>query len=161
MTYFNAEDIEAIKTLRSRYFRAMDTGDYELFRSVLTEDLVTDLQGGSYHFAFDNREDFIDAVAGALNSQSAARHFGHMPEITLTGPDTAEGIWYFQDWALHLPTNTVMDGSGIIQDHYRKENGQWRICRYSYRRVVETVYPWHEGAQLTVHRLGETGRRPA
>ncbi|MEM5388823.1 nuclear transport factor 2 family protein [Paraburkholderia phymatum] len=161
MSNFNAEDIEAIKAVRARYFRAMDTGDYDLFRSLLTEDLVTDLKGGNYHFEFNNREDFIEAVASALNSQSAARHFGHMPEIILTGPDTAEGIWYFQDWALHVPSNTVMDGSGIIHDHYRKEHGQWRICRYSYRRVVETVYPWHEGAQLTVHRLGETGRAVA
>jgi hypothetical protein len=160
MNHFNAEAVEAIKALRARYFRAMDTGDHELFRSCLTEDVVTDLKGGNYHFAFDNREDFVNAVADALNAQSAPRHYGHMPEIKLTGPDTAEGIWYFQDWVLDLRTNTVMDGSGIIHDHYRKENGQWRICRYAYRRVVETTYPWHSGAQLTVHRLGETGRRP-
>jgi hypothetical protein len=48
----------------------MKTGDHELFRSRLTEDLVTDLKGGNYHFAFDNREDVVNAVADAHDAQS-------------------------------------------------------------------------------------------
>jgi hypothetical protein len=80
MSFTNFEDIEAIKILRSRYFRSMDTGDYETFRSVLAENLVTDLKGSDYHFRFDNREDFIAAVAGALNADVAAHHVAHHPQ---------------------------------------------------------------------------------
>jgi SnoaL-like domain len=161
VSFSNWTDVEAIKILRSRYFRAMDMGDYVTYRSLLTEDVVSDLKGSTYHFQFDNREELIEAVANALNAETACRHLGHHPEISLTGPTTAEGIWYLQDWALHLPTRQVLEGTAIIRDRYLKVDGAWKICYYQYRRVVEFTYPWPEGARLTSHWLGEHGRKHA
>lgn len=160
MSYTNFEDVEAIKILRSRYFRAMDMGDYDTFRSVLAEDLKTDLKGADYHFHFDNREDFVEAVASALNADTAAHHVAHHPEITLTSPATAEGIWYLQDWALHVPTRTALSGTAIIRDKYRKIDGQWKITHYEYRRIVELKSELPATTQLTAHYLGEHGRKP-
>jgi ketosteroid isomerase-like protein len=160
MSYSNFEDIEAIKILRSRYFRSMDMGDYDTFRSLLAEDLVTDLKGSNYHFHFDNRDDFVEAVANALNANSAAHHVAHHPEITLTSPTTAEGIWYLQDWALDVPSRTVCSGTAIIKDKYQKIDGQWKIVHYQYRRILELTSELPETTRLTAHYLGEHGRTP-
>ncbi|EEA02644.1 conserved hypothetical protein [Burkholderia sp. H160] len=157
----NFEDVEAIKILRSRYFRAMDMGDYDTYRSLLTEDLITDLKGANYHFQYNNREDFIEAVSSALNADMACRHLGHHPEITITSPNTAEGVWYLQDWAANVRTREVMEGTAIIRDRYRKVDGQWKIYHYEYRRVVEMVSTLPESVQITAHYLGEHGRKPA
>jgi hypothetical protein len=160
MSFNNYEDVEAIKVLRSRYFRAMDTGDYDTYRSLLCEDLVTDLRGGTYHFQYNNREDFIEAVASALDSSVAARHMANLPEITITSPTTAEGIWYLHDWCMVVATRQVMEGSILIHDRYRKTNGQWQISHYQYQRVTELSYVMPEGTVLTAHYLGQHGRKP-
>jgi hypothetical protein len=161
MTDSKCEDIEAIKILRSRYFRSIDTADYVTLRSVLAENLVTDLKGGNYHWRFDNREDFVEAIANALNANMAAHHVAHLPEITLTSPTTAEGIWYLQDWALDIQSRQALNGTGIIRDRYEKIGGQWKICYYQYRRVIEMTSRIADETVLTVHYLGEHGRKPA
>ena len=39
-------------------------------------------------------------------------HQGHHPEITLTSPTTATGIWYLQDVVFFLDDRTRLDGNG-------------------------------------------------
>jgi len=160
MSFNNWEDIEAIKVLRSRYCRAMDMGDYDTYRTLLCEDLVTDLRGANYHFKFDNREDFIEAVASSLHSGVAARHIAHLPEITITSPTTAEGTWYLDDWVMEVATRKVMEGSILIKDRYRKTDGKWQISHYEYIRITEFSYVMPEGTTLDAHYLGEHGRKP-
>jgi hypothetical protein len=159
MTASEYEDIEAIKILRSRYFRSMDTADFTTFSSLLAEDLKTDLRGSDYHFHFDNRNDFVAAVASAMHAGLVAQHVAHLPEIALTGPDTAEGIWYLQDWALDLTTQKFRAGTAIIRDKYRKLHGAWKISHYEYTRVTELSWPMPQGTEITAHYLRDHGRK--
>ena len=159
MSFDNYQDIEAIKILRSRYFRSMDTADYATFRSLLAEDLVTDLKGSDYHFHFDNRDAFVEAVANAIHAGVVAHHVAHLPEITLTGATTAEGIWYLEDWALDLATRKVRSGTAIIRDRYRKFDRTWKITHYEYRRVIELISTLPASTEVTAHYLREHGRK--
>jgi hypothetical protein len=53
-------------------------------------------------------------------------HHGHMPEIELTSPTTATGIWSMEDM-LRWPEGHEMHGYGHYHETYEKVGGAWRI----------------------------------
>jgi uncharacterized protein (TIGR02246 family) len=117
-------DIEAIKQLKARYFRTMDTKDWAGMRQVFADDVVMDttasgggvVTGADAFMAF-LRETLADAVTV---------HHGHMPEITLTSATTATGIWALHD-EIVWPDGTAMRGDGHYHETYVLADGTWRI----------------------------------
>jgi hypothetical protein len=58
-------------------------------------------------------------------------HHGHMPEITLTGPDTATGTWALDDYS-KLPGHgspSLFHGQGHYHEEYVRTGAGWRISR--------------------------------
>jgi hypothetical protein len=86
-------------------------------------------------------------------------HHGHMPDITLIGDDEAEGIWYLEDIFISLERKDVTTGTAIYRDRYRRVDGQWKIARTEYDRIMEVVQPLTDAMQITVHHLGKVGRK--
>ena len=73
------DDIEAIRQLKARYFRTMDTKDWDAMRQVFTDDVVIDTSeaGGNVAHGADEFMAFLqEALASAVTV-----HHGHMPEI--------------------------------------------------------------------------------
>ncbi|MER5181622.1 nuclear transport factor 2 family protein [Streptomyces sp. NPDC002896] len=118
------DDIEAIKQLKARYFRMLDTKDWDGMRQVFTDDLVVDTteSGGIVTTGGDT---FIAYVSDLLADVSTV-HQGHTPEITLTSPSTATGIWALED-RLWYPDGREMRGFGHYHETYEKADGVWRI----------------------------------
>ena len=58
------DDIEAIKQLKARYFRTMDTKDWDAMREVFTDDVVVDTSeaGGSVVSGADEFMTFLQEV---------------------------------------------------------------------------------------------------
>ena len=54
-----------------------------------------------------------------------------LPEITLTGPDTAKSIWGIHD--LVKTRHCIFNGYGHIHQDYRKVDGEWKITRSEWR----------------------------
>jgi len=118
------DDIESIKQLKARYFRAMDTKDWDAMRLVFADDVVMDttesgggvLRGGDACIAF-LRETIGDVVTV---------HHGHTPEIELTSATTATGVWAMEDM-LRWPNGSELHGYGHYHETYEKVDGTWRI----------------------------------
>lgn len=153
-------DLEDIKILKHRYFRAIDTNDVTLLASVLAEDVVVDYRGGTYRVELRGRDDMVTFVSSAINSGMLAMHHGHMPEITLTGDDNASGIWYLQDIVISVERQDHTEGSAIYRDEYRRIDGRWQIVRTEYDRVIEFIRPLAADIRVTAHLLAEVGRKP-
>ena len=118
------DDIEAIKRLKARYFRTMDTKDWAGMRQVFADDVVIDTSeaGGELVTGADAFMAFLEeALAGAVTV-----HQGHMPEIDLTSDTTATGIWALNDIVI-WPNGMRLDGYGHYQETYEKAAGEWRI----------------------------------
>lgn len=118
------DDIEAIKQLKARYFRTLDTKDWEGYRNVFTEDVVMDTSasGGGVIEGIDAFLDFLqEALADAVTV-----HQGHMPEIEITSDTTATGIWALHDIII-WPTGMRLDGYGHYHETYEKGADGWRI----------------------------------
>jgi uncharacterized protein (TIGR02246 family) len=118
------DDIEAIKQLKARYFRTMDTKDWAGMRQVFTDDVVMDTtaSGGNLIAGAD---DFMEFLRPTL-ADAVTVHHGHMPEIQVTSPTTATAVWALQDTIL-WPNGGRMVGYGHYHETYEKTDGQWRI----------------------------------
>jgi uncharacterized protein (TIGR02246 family) len=134
--------IEAIKRLKASYFRCMDTKDWDGFAEVFAPDAVMDMSSemrdgrtkGS-GITTGNREiaAFVRAAVDAVQTV----HHGHMPEIELTSPTTATGIWAMEDklrWPEGSPIRT-MHGYGHYHETYEKVDGRWRIKTITLTRL--------------------------
>lgn len=153
-------DMEDIKLLKHRYFRAVDTADWSLIQDAFAEDIHVEYIGASYEVKLDGRAAFLEFLANGFHSGAVAMHHGHHPEITFSDADTAEGLWYLEDIFINLEEKWHCYGTAIYRDTYKRSGGRWQLVHSTYERVVEVVEPLHEGAQYLAYRLGKTGRKP-
>lgn len=153
-------DLEEIRTLKHRYFRGIDTADEALLSGLFTDDVTVAYRGGSYLVRLQGREQMLDFLMSSFNSDAVAMHHGHMPEISLSGADSAEGVWYLEDVFISLERNDVTTGSAIYRDRYRRVDGEWKIAQTEYDRIMEVVEPIRPGMQITTHYLAKVGRKP-
>jgi uncharacterized protein (TIGR02246 family) len=118
------DDIEGIKQLKARYFRTMDTKDWNGMREVFTDDVVVDTtaSGGGVVRGADEFMSFLREAIGDV----VTVHHGHTPEIDLTSPTTATGVWAMEDM-LRWPSGTELHGFGHYHETYDKADGTWRI----------------------------------
>lgn len=122
--------IEAIKTLKARYFRFVDTKDWNSLRGVFSEDARVEVPE-----AVDepkNREETLKFFAAAVDG-SVSVHFGHMPEIEVLSEDTAAGVWAMDDRIYWPPEKAALlgysqlRGFGHYHETYVRVGGHWRI----------------------------------
>jgi uncharacterized protein (TIGR02246 family) len=128
-------DIEAIKQLKARYFRCMDTKDWEGFGSVFTTDAHVVVPEGAMDVT--GRGEVVSAISGALEGVQTVHH-GHMPEIELTGPDSATGIWAMFDYVEFPAADSGrfgLQGYGHYHERYVRDEGAWRIAEMRLSRI--------------------------
>ncbi len=139
--------IEQIKQLKARYFRCMDEKDWPGLQAVFAADLVADFRDST-----GTRDERLLTHGAALYIRNLApilqnittTHHGHMPEIDVTSPTTATGIWAMEDllWVgegAPVPYKT-MRGFGHYHETYEKIAGAWVIktTRLSRLRIEVT-----------------------
>jgi hypothetical protein len=120
-------EIQAIEQLKARYFRLLDTKQWDAWREVFSDDFSADVDGDGVHptLHFASPEEMVSKNRELL-ATAVTVHHGHMPEITLTGPDTATGIWAMMDI---VKLGTGFRGYGHYHEEYVKRGGAWRIRR--------------------------------
>ncbi len=153
-------DIEDIKLLKHRYFRGMDTANWDLLDSLFADDVTVDFRGGGYRVNFSGRENYMIFLKNSFHSDAVAMHYGSMPELTLTGDDEAEGYWYLYDIFIQANTRSQTTGTALYKDRYRRIDGQWKIVATEYDRLIELVGPMDADTQVTVQWLATRGLAP-
>ena len=126
------DDIEAIQRLKARYFRTLDTKDWDGMRAVFTDDVVMDTtaSGGG---RVEGADEFMAFLREALDG-TVTVHQGHMPEIELTSDTTATGIWALHDIVI-FAGGSRLDGYGHYHETYEKADGEWRIASLTLTRL--------------------------
>lgn len=132
-------DIEAIKHVKYRYLRALDTKHWDDFADTLTEDVQGDYGssvGEELHFT--NRKDLVDYMRSALGPNIITEHRVTHPEITVSG-DEASGVWYLQDRVIVAEFDFMLIGAAFYRDRYRRTADGWRIAATGYDRTYEAT----------------------
>ena len=127
-------DIEAIKQLKARYFRYVDTKQWDDLKALFTADARWSVDGGSGHYEWDAPEEFIAHVSRSLGGAAVSVHQGHMPEIELIDAVSARGIWAMFDY-VDIPGRPSRQGYGHYREIYRKESHGWRIASMELTRL--------------------------
>jgi hypothetical protein len=129
-------DLEELKQLKARYFRALDTKDWDAFGDVFAREAV--LEVPEAEMVVNGRAAIVEGVSGALVGATTVHH-GHMPELELTGADTARGTWAMFDY-VEWPApgggaGLGLQGYGHYREEYVREDGRWRIARSRLERL--------------------------
>ena len=125
-------EIEQIKQLKARYFRFVDTRDWDGVVALFSPDC--DLRSTLFPEARQPR-DFFAKVASMI-TPGVSVHHGHMPEITLTSLETATGIWAMYDYVQTDDGRVGYRGYGHYHESYRKDPRRgWLISGFELRRL--------------------------
>jgi uncharacterized protein (TIGR02246 family) len=138
LTLEDLVEIEEIKQVKYRYLRGVDTRDWDLVASTLTEDATCAYSAGK--ISYDGRDNIIEFLSGSMTAgDMLTSHKVHHPEITLTGPTTAEARWGLEDVVIIQSAGINITGAAYYEDRLRKEDGVWRIAHTGYRRLYEQM----------------------
>lgn len=153
-------EIERIKQLKARYFRFLDTKDWDGFETLFTDDAVLDARQSFYaphpvtgKPLTHGRADLVEGIdtgdmlmAGGKTMADKGRklfpgvitmHHGHMPEIEIISADEATAIWPMEDRLLFPEGSPIHEviGFGHYHETYRKVDGAWKIYRSTLTRL--------------------------
>jgi hypothetical protein len=130
-------EIEAIKQLKARYCRYLDTKDWTAWRGIFTDDFLSDTSqaGGK---VIRGADEFVAFTSKSLGSRATA-HQVHAPEIELTSVTTARGVWALED-VVRLAPGVNLRGYGHYHETYEKTDGQWRITSSKLTRLREDIF---------------------
>ncbi|MGH9017734.1 MAG: nuclear transport factor 2 family protein [Acidimicrobiales bacterium] len=146
----SVDDLEAIRQVKYRYFRYLDTKRFTDLGALLTEDATTSYQSGELsHRGRAAVVAFLEESLG--NNTIISFHNGHHPEIELTGETTATGRWYLEDRVMVPSVDFDLSGTGLYRDRYVKIDGRWLISHTGYDRIWEE-HRRHSDGQLLMFR---------
>ena len=132
--------IEEIRQLKARYFHSMDRKRWDDWEDCFCEDVLVDTtQEGAP--LLRGRRAFREYLEPVLEGVKTVHH-GHTSEITLTGPDSANGTWAMEDhlWWPAAKGGMVLWGTGFYFEEYRRDgDGRWRIQHLKLRRIRTQV----------------------
>lgn len=149
-------DIEDIRGLKARYFRCMDTKDWEGLAKVFAPDAVFDLRQvssvlnpltgewtppyGDESSVHRGHANVLKMIRDAVEHRVTIHH-GHMGEIEITGEGTARGIWAMEDVVVNAPGGEPIDmhGSGHYHDTYVRLADGWAILTTKITRLALKV----------------------
>lgn len=151
-----AADIEAIKILKARYCRYADAKQWADYFRLFAEDFVFEVSAGAAFDADDGgtrfgdsglqqgRENFSRWVLATSAPIEASVHHCHLPEIEITGPDSARGVWALEDrlyFALGH-SHRAFHGFGYYDETYQRIDGLWRFKTMRLSRLKVSLESW-------------------
>lgn len=130
-------ETEEIKKLKARYCRLLDTKAWADWRALFTDDFVSDTTpaGGKRVVGGDA---FVSFVSRMLKPSRITVHMVHTPEIEITDPRAATGIWALEDFVRFAP-GVKLRAYGHYTESYRKVDGSWRIASSTLTRVRQDL----------------------
>ncbi len=128
--------MESIRQLKAKYYRCLDTKNWSELETVFAPDVQADMREATNDYdasaIINGAHAFAQSIARAVEGMDTVHH-GHTPEIEITSPTTASGIWAMED-KLWRQQNSVsklpfafLHGYGHYHETYVKLDGRWFI----------------------------------
>lgn len=120
------EDVEAIRTLKTRYLAACDAKDPAAMRACFADGPVHIDYGriGTFDRADALVKIFTDM---ACHPHMVEFHHGVNPRIDVRDKDSASGRWGLHYQLIDTKANSLTQLGGYYEDEYRKLGGAWKI----------------------------------
>ena len=148
-------EIEAIKAVKYRYLRAVDTRDWDLIATTLTEDATSAYSSGK--LSYNGRAAIIEFLSSSMPPEEMlSAHRVQHPEIELTSPTTAKARWALDDVVILQSAGITIRGAAYYEDELVKVDGEWTIAHTGYRRLYEEMSN-RDGITITDHWWASAG----
>lgn len=133
---------EEIKKLKARYFRCVDTKDWEQLVQVFTPDVTFDRTMGNsvrdpwtnvWHPPLSDKPLIVSGRNAVVSMIRAATehihtvHQGFMPEIDILSETTASALWAMCDELRDQSDKLILSGSGYYYETYERLSTGWAI----------------------------------
>ena len=144
--------LRELEELKYRYTRALDSKDWDLFRSCFADDATATY---GERLAFDDPDAIVAYMRENLGPSMITLHQVHHPELLVDG-DAATGTWSLMDRVIMTEFRLLLDGASTYHDRYvRGSDGTWRIAHTGYERIYEHVISFDDvpSFQLTANRF--------
>lgn len=140
MTPEDLVEIELIKRLKYRYLRCLDQKLWDELEGCFTPDAKASYGGGAYEF--DGRDAIMDFLRSSMGATTMlTSHRCHHPEIDLSAPGEASGVWALEDVVVMTDLELTVRGAAFYTDRYVKADDTWRIAETGYLRSYEEILP--------------------
>ncbi|CAN5211779.1 hypothetical protein BH09ACT8_BH09ACT8_58010 [soil metagenome] len=124
-------DVAAIKALKLNYFADIDMNNWAALYALFTPNAVVDTSPDGP--IFTGRDMFVAFDAITLTIPNT-HHEGYDPQITVTSPTTADGVWQMND-RLFIANIIGLHGHGYYTDSYVKVGDSWLV---DYSKLTRT-----------------------
>ena len=126
--------IESIKKMRARVARFLDTKQWDEFGDCFTADAR--LEAPEAGLCWEGQTEIVHRVSAGMNGVRSVHHL-HAPEIEITGPDSATGVWAMSDSLERTSPQgpKITNGYGHYIEGYERQNGKWRIRLLRLERI--------------------------
>jgi len=153
------EDLEAIKQLKYRYFRCLDTKQWDEMAGCFTADATAAYGDGRY--TFTGRDAIMQFLRDNMGVQSGTwgHHHGHHPEIEVTSATTARGTWALHNYLLNPRHQRGVRMACYYRDEYVKADGAWKIRHTGYTHLYHEEWSRSDTPSLRVLAPAEGGPR--
>lgn len=143
-----------IKALKYRYLRACDRKDPAGVRDCLDPRGVVIAYEGFPRF--EDRDAFVAVFERmACKPTIFDMHHGENPEIVLTGPDAAEGVWELFFQSIDSVAGTLLQMNCRYTDVYARHDGRWWISRTATVRTSFLMQKRGEDGAMAVLAMGK------
>ncbi len=139
-------EIEKIRQLKSRYFRFLDTKDWDGLATIFAQDAIFDAKLATVTSAFEEgdptwyaegRENIVSFIRRVVEHRVTVHH-GHDHEVRLLSPDHARGVVALEDWIWEgsgRDQRLLLHGWGHYSEEYRRDTDGWRLVRSTLTRL--------------------------
>jgi hypothetical protein len=151
--------IEEIKQLKGRYFRLMDTKDWQGLRTLFCDDAVFDARAAlsieghgergraaeSNDWVYRGGDVIVEFIRQAIGPARTVHH-GHCHELEVISPDEASGVIAMEDqiWD-EAGLRLSLHGAGHYHETYRRVDRRWRIHTSRITRLHVSLIDTHAG----------------
>ena len=156
MTPDDLVEFEQIKRLKYAYARCLDLKLWDELAGLFMPDAVASYSGGGY--TFEGREAILEFLQRSMGAETFhSSHKMHHPEIELTGPDSATGVWALDDTVrfvlrgrIRPPRRSVADQPHLVPAGLRGDPAsRQRRGPFAHRVVVGDRRPQQAPGGLT------------
>ena len=134
MTLDEFLEIEEIKRLKYKYMRCVDLKLWDDLATVFVPEATVSYSAG--HYSYEGRDEILAWLKQGMESDGFhSTHSVHHPEIDLTGPDTATGIWKLEDTVVITDHDIVISGAAFYHDRYVKQGAVWRFAERRFSMI--------------------------
>jgi hypothetical protein len=148
------EDIERIKELQLRYWRAVDQKNPEQLRSLFSPAKI--------HIEFEgmqtwtSRDEFVQTfIELGMDPARQENHFGLNPIISFSKTGAASATWRLFMFAYNVASRTVIRISGMYEAGYVRDESGWLIETLVFRRHSIYCEQIQEDGKVEVPDFGQ------